>query len=281
MADSVAGEVEGDYSVVKVQLAAIAGDDVKRPTKGTQVVWGGAEKGSPWAHLAELIEKGGGSVTYTYIHAADLKEQPEPEAQDEGDAPKDEAGPGPEAEPPPKKDEKKDEKAPPSNPGGMEGHGDLFEFGTKDFKFNGNPARIWAHPHTFMSGPRPLIILLHGINKQEALDYPLMNEKGIHIGKIASALIDAGKATPVIIVAPTEKRNDVWGKFDYEGFITAVAAKLKDLKVEVDYDQMAVVGHSAAGGSGNAGINLAAAKKATFHEKPLKVLGMADTRAVD
>src|ERR1051325_9193971 len=121
MADSVAGEVEGDYSVVKVQLAAIAGDEVKRPTKGTQVVWGGSEKGSPWAHLAELIEKGGGSVTYTYIHAADLKEQAEPEAQDEGDAPKEEekqeAAPKDD-----KKDEKKDEKAPPSNPGGIEGH---------------------------------------------------------------------------------------------------------------------------------------------------------------
>src|SRR5258705_11970448 len=77
MADpkSIAGEVEGDYGIVKVQLAGgPAADAVQRPTKGTQVVWGGTAPGSPWAHLAALIEKSGGSVTYTFLHAGDLKE---------------------------------------------------------------------------------------------------------------------------------------------------------------------------------------------------------------
>src|SRR5213080_2800875 len=69
------GEVEGDYSVVKVQLAGGNKEEKpKRPTKGTQVVWGGTDASSPWGHLQALIEKAGGSVSYTYVHAADLKE---------------------------------------------------------------------------------------------------------------------------------------------------------------------------------------------------------------
>src|SRR6267378_1719765 len=84
---SIAGEVEGDYGTVKVQLAgAPAGDTVQRPTKGTQVVWGGTAPGSPWAHLAALIEKAGGSVTYTFLHAADL-EEPIAVTAEEEDAP--------------------------------------------------------------------------------------------------------------------------------------------------------------------------------------------------
>jgi len=82
----IAGEVEGDYGTVKVQIAGgPAGDSVRRPTKGTQVVWGGSGPGSPWAHLAALIEKSGGSVSYTFLHAADLHE-PIAIAADEGAA---------------------------------------------------------------------------------------------------------------------------------------------------------------------------------------------------
>src|SRR6267143_5435910 len=92
MADpkSIAGEVEGDYGTVKVQLAGgPAADTVQRPTKGTQVVWGGTGPGSPWAHLAALIEKSGGSVTYTFLHAADLEEPIALPAEEE-DTPADE-----------------------------------------------------------------------------------------------------------------------------------------------------------------------------------------------
>src|SRR5947209_886002 len=71
------GEVEGDYSVVKVQLAGGNKEDKpKRPTKGTQVIWGGTDASSPWGHLQALIEKAGGSVTYTLVHGADLKDAP-------------------------------------------------------------------------------------------------------------------------------------------------------------------------------------------------------------
>lgn len=273
---SIAGEVEGDYGTVKVQVASVPGDDLKRPTKGTQVVWGGDAPTSPWGHVLSLIEKAGASVAYTFIHAADLK-VPAVDVKDEQ-----ETNEKQDQEPPPAEEKKADAPKPPesSSPGGLEGHGPLFENGL-DFTFDGNPARVWAHPHCFMSGPRPLIILLHGINKSEALDHPLLNEKGIHVGKIAGSLIEAGKVTPVIIAAPTEKRNDVWGRFDFDAFIDAVIGQLKDLKVEVDLEQMGVVGHSAAGGRERAGMNLVAEKKATFHGKPLKIMGLADTRSND
>ena len=48
------GEVEGDYSVVKVQLAGGNKEEKpKRPTKGTQVVWGGTDPylSTRFAHL--------------------------------------------------------------------------------------------------------------------------------------------------------------------------------------------------------------------------------------
>ena len=134
MADpkSIAGEVEGDYSVVKVQLAAAgAGDKLVRPTKGTQVVWGGSDKSSPWGHLAALIEKSGGSVSYTYVHAADLRE-PLVVVTDEGETHEDTPADQPKA------DDKKasgdkpagDKPAEPKHStGGAEGHGPLFDTG--------------------------------------------------------------------------------------------------------------------------------------------------------
>src|SRR5437016_404194 len=147
----IAGEVEGDYGTVKVQIAGgPAGDSVRRPTKGTQVVWGGSGPGSPWAHLVALIEKSGGSVTYTFLHAADLKE-PVVIASDEEDAAakEEEAAPSPPADKP--------EGTVRHSSGGAEGQGPLFEDGL-DFQFGGNVARVWAHPHCFHSGPRPLVI---------------------------------------------------------------------------------------------------------------------------
>src|SRR5438105_15509911 len=71
------GEVEGDYGTVKVQLCGGGADATpKRPTKGSQVVWGGTDPSSPWGHLAALIEKAGGTVTYTYANASDLVIEP-------------------------------------------------------------------------------------------------------------------------------------------------------------------------------------------------------------
>ncbi len=68
-----AGEKEGGFDAVPVQLAAAGTEDrPSRPTSGTQIVWGGDDLSAPWGHLAGLIEKAGGTVQYTYLHGADL-----------------------------------------------------------------------------------------------------------------------------------------------------------------------------------------------------------------
>ena len=71
-------------------------------------------------------------------------------------------------------------------------------------------ARVWAHPHAFMAGPRPLVIVLHGINGKSHKLHPSLDEKAIHVGKLAGKLIEDGKATPLIIAAPTEFSDGPW-----------------------------------------------------------------------
>ncbi|HKC59872.1 MAG TPA: hypothetical protein VKB92_07290 [Myxococcales bacterium] len=64
--------VEGGFDKIKVQLAPGGTDKPQRPTRSTQLVWGGYDPSTPWGMLAALIEKSGGAVQYTYLHAADL-----------------------------------------------------------------------------------------------------------------------------------------------------------------------------------------------------------------
>ena len=64
---------EGDYSKVPIQLGATSVDQgVSRPTKGTQLLWGGSAPASPWGHLLGLIEKSGAPIDYTFIHGSVL-----------------------------------------------------------------------------------------------------------------------------------------------------------------------------------------------------------------
>src|SRR5438309_11738887 len=85
---SIAGEIEGDFSKVPVQVTAGEGEQPARPTKGSELVWGGNKPGSPWAHLVSLIDKAGGSVSYTLLHAADLEqESPKVELKNDDPAP--------------------------------------------------------------------------------------------------------------------------------------------------------------------------------------------------
>jgi murein DD-endopeptidase MepM/ murein hydrolase activator NlpD len=272
------GEVEGDYSVVKVQLAG-GGKEGKpaRPTKGTQLVWGGTDVSSPWGHLAALIEKGGGSVNYTYVHAADLK-APLLEVEDEGVTTSDEqaedAKPAQQQKTDGKTDEKKTE--PRHSTGGAEGHGPLFDDGV-DFQFAGNTARVWAHPHAFMYGPRPLVIALHGINGKSHKLHPALDEHGTHVGKLVGKLIEDGKVTPLLIAAPTEFSDGPWRTFDVAKFVAAVKAAVASQSVEIDEDQVSLVGHSGAGGSRGAGLNKIAEQGGVFDGHNLKLFGITDT----
>lgn len=274
MADpkSIAGEVEGDYSVVKVQLAG-GGTDGKpqRPTKGTQLVWGGTDASSPWGHLAALIEKGGGSVNYTFLHAADLSE-PIAVVTDEGTVDE----PAENVKPPAGKADDPAKPAHTPSAGGAEGHGPLFDAGV-DFQFGGNTARVWAHPHTFMAGPRPLVIALHGINGKSRHLHPALDEHGVHVGKLADKLIEDGKVTPLLIAAPSEFSDGPWASFEIAKFVAAVKAAVAAQSVEIDLDQVSVVGHSGAGGSRGRGLNKIAEAGGVFDGHKLKVFGIADT----
>src|SRR5437588_7934527 len=124
--------VEGDFGTVKVQLAPGGTDAPQRPTKSTQLVWGGDGVSTPWGLLKALIEGAGGAVNYAYLHSAALVH-----ARNAGGA--DGSKPDTQA---PGGDDKKNEKPPP-------GTGALFEDGI-DFQFDnkGKDARVWAHPNT-------------------------------------------------------------------------------------------------------------------------------------
>src|SRR3954470_2946133 len=267
---SIAGEVEGDYGTVKVQIAgAPPGDAVQRPTKGTQLVWGGAGPGSPWAHLVSLIEASGGAVNYTFLHAGDLK-TPVAIADDDAAVEEDAADVAPPA--PVEK---------PSGPvrhstGGAAGHGPLFEDGL-DFAFGGNTARVWAHPHCFHSGARPLVIALHGINAKQRHKHPALDENGIHAGKLATKLVADGKVTPLLIAAPTHFSDAPWGDFDLAKFVDAVRAAVSPASVEIDLDAVSIVGHSGAGGYPHKGMNRIAEEGGQFGAHKLRVFGLTDT----
>ena len=274
---SIAGEVEGDYSVVKVQLAGGGADEKpKRPTKGTQMVWGGTDPSSPWGHLAALIEKSGGGVNYTFVHAADLKaplaivSDEEPAETEPAEDPKSQpehAAAGPSEKP---------AEPPALHTGGIEGHGPLFENGL-DFEYGGNTARVWAHPHCALAGHRPLVISLHGMNGKNSIKHPHLDEKRLHVGKIAGQLIEDGKVTPLLIAAPTEFSDGPWGSFEIGKFVAAIEKAIAGQGVEIDHDAVSVLGHSAAGGSPGRGLNRIADQGAAFDGHPLKVFGIADT----
>jgi len=279
---SIAGEVEGDYGTVKVQLSGGApGDGVVRPTKGTQVVWGGFAPGSPWAHLAALIEKSGGSVTYTFLHAGDLKEPIALVTDEDG-----EPAPGAESQtssgtsPPPPKTQTTQKPAGPvahSTGGTTQGHGALFESGL-DFGFGGNTARVWAHPRCLQAGPRPLIVALHGINAKAREKHPPLDDKKVHVGKLAAQFVADGKTTPLLIAAPTEFSDAPWGDFDLAKFVTAIEAAVKADGVEIDRDQVSVMGHSGAGGGAHhRGLNKLAEQNGKFDGHEIRIFGLADT----
>src|SRR5207237_10450216 len=90
--------VEGDFSKVKVQVAPGGTGKPERPTRSTQLVWGGSDPSSPWGHLLSLLEAGGGAAGYVYLHAAGLVKKRLPDH-----APAAEGG---------KKEEKKEEEEP-------------------------------------------------------------------------------------------------------------------------------------------------------------------------
>jgi murein DD-endopeptidase MepM/ murein hydrolase activator NlpD len=274
--------VEGDFGTVKVQLAPGGTAAPQRPTRSTQLVWGGDGASAPWGLLKALIEAGGGAVNYTYLHAAALVN-----ARD--------AGSPDGAKPQIEKDDKPKEASKPDP-----GSGPLFDDGL-DFEFD-NPgkkdARVWAHPDAHGAGPRPLVIWLHGILRWD--DHPQLSSKlgvdwTLHAGKVAAILIKAKKVTPLVMAAPTSREDKgsstLWPKFDLGKFVSKVVEQAKAHGVEIDLDQVTVVGHSGAGCYVKYdkkkkewqynGLYKIAHEGAAFDGHKLKVLGFADTCVAD
>ncbi len=282
--------IKGDYSKVPIQLAPGGTGAIARPTPGSQLIWGGSDVSSPWGHLAALLAKSGGKVSYLQTSAAELAALEFDPKGAPGEAPA--AG----TDAPPKKDETPEEtqvtqvapKPHPAAPGlshlsGPSGTGPLFDMGV-DIAYQGEPTRIWAHPRAANSGPRPLIIYLHGINPKGQL-HPMLDANvgkhgmgWMHMGKLAQKLITDGKVTPLAMAAPTHSSGAPWDKIDFEEFVNLVESKLKENGVEIDLDQIAIVGHSGAGGYPGRGMNKLADRKAMIGSHKLKVFGIADTR---
>jgi hypothetical protein len=173
------------------------------------------------------------------------------------------------------------------------GDGPLFEYGVT-FSYQGETARVWAHPKTPMLGPRPLVIFLHGSNRAPADPYPALDERFPspddpgksymhHMGKLAQKMIDGGLVTPLVIAAPTNLTPDMggfgypWDKLDLKTFVEAVVQTVGKSGVRIDLDQVAVVAHSAGGGMPGRGLNKIADEHGMFGGHALKVFGVADT----
>src|SRR6266568_7050125 len=191
--------VEGDASAVPVRVApGDASETPRRPTKGVQLVWGGNGPSSPWGHLQALIEGGGGSVQYTYLHStvlADLAKgkKPKPPVQPQQPTPEQQ-----------KQDDDAERQQHEDNTSfivdaapdeSMLGEGHEFEYDNKGKK----DARLWAHPAAPQAKKVPLLVFLHGIApKLDGMDcdYPQLqldfsaHPFGCHLGRLAKGLID-------------------------------------------------------------------------------------------
>jgi len=278
----------GDYSQVPVQIAPGGTDAVSRPTKGTALVWGGSDPSSPWGQLQSLIAKGGGSVSYLHIGAGDVAKSANAPTGAPGDAPvqgSDSAAGQTDQQSGPTRVEPTPSDAAPGleHVSGPAGEGPLFDAGI-DIGYQGEPTRIWAHPRAAHSGPRPLIVYLHGINPTGKEHPALSSDVGkpagawMHMGKIAQGLISDGKVTPLAMAAPTHSASAPWDKIDFEEFVNLCEAKFKEQGVELDLDQIAIVGHSGAGGYPGRGMNKLAEQNGMIGSHQVKVFGLADTR---
>jgi murein DD-endopeptidase MepM/ murein hydrolase activator NlpD len=275
--------VEGDASKVPVRIAAGSAkpdDPPQRPTKGTHLVFGGPDPQSPWGQISALIGAGG-SVPCTLVGSAVLAK-----AQAKGKKPG--------SSDKPKQDKKKDEPPPEDKQEEMEIHPaaveDIFLRG-EEFTHAKEKARVWAHPDTVSLGPRPLIVFLHGIERPQKQPYPQLQDRIdidqlVHVGLLAKKLIDAHKVEPLIIAAPTCSTDErpgsrLWTDFNLGHFVDDVRKVLEKHGLQIDDDEVSVVGHSGAGCNPGGGLLKLAKQGAKLGDHELKVFGLADTCCTD
>jgi hypothetical protein len=183
--------------------------------------------------------------------------------------------------------------------------GPLFQFGTT-FMFQGEEGKVWAHTDCLTTGPRPLVIFLHGSNNSPHWLHPALDETWppiayaankdnykkdkryqnttdktwmVHVGKLAQKMIDEGVLAPLVIAAPTNFVDDgqPWKNLNLKALVDAIAQTAKASGVQIDLDQVAVVGHSAAGGYPHNGLDKIADDRGAFAGHQLRMFGMADS----
>jgi hypothetical protein len=270
--DSTLPLVEGDAAKVPVRLQGGNTDGPpQRSAPGAQLVWGGTDPSSPWGHLAALIKEGGGSVTYTFLHAASLVNRREGRKDAKDD------------QPPPKKEQSAPQPQAATGSGPMFADGADFEFSTKGHK----DTRIWADPSAPSAGPRPLLIFLHGMLRPA--DHPQLQTaddgSSVHLGKLAQWLAANGRCEPMVIATPTwrddKASSHTWTKFDLDAFVDLVVRETSAQGVQIDLERVTVAGHSAAGCNDSHGLTRIARDGAGFthdgRSYQLLVLGFADT----
>lgn len=152
----------------------------------------------------------------------------------------------------------------PSPPASPAPSGDTLDF-DYDGKDIGRPDRAWLgraylpHKSRGANKPLPLVVFLHGLNK-ELIPYRWMGGgKEGDVRKIVGDLVESGALPPVIVAAPSSviasavSKGASWGGFDLDHFVERTKARLAG-HAAVDEDKIIVVGHSGAGCSDAGGL---------------------------
>ncbi|WP_218920229.1 hypothetical protein [Chondromyces crocatus] len=143
--------------------------------------------------------------------------------------------------------------------------GKTYDFAL-DAKVAGGAEKSWlgrafVHPRAAEEPrPMPLLVFLHGING-ELIRYRWMGggQEG-DVRRIASELMDAGSAPPMLVAAPsavipaaTAVARTSWPQFDLARFVDLTVERLAGIAT-VDRSRIVVVGHSGGGCNATGGI---------------------------
>jgi hypothetical protein len=158
--------------------------------------------------------------------------------------------------------------------------------------WNDMMGKAWAPDG--VTGKLPLVVYLHGrININDKITTPAarmiaddatlkIDKDSMSTGNLVGKLIKDGKIKPIIVAAPSETRADakssktLFKNLDFASFVNEVAKKVKDAKMDIDRDKVAVVGWSGAGCAENNGLHKVAQEVGKGNYK-LFLLGHADT----
>ncbi|MFC1753073.1 hypothetical protein ACFL96_06720 [Thermoproteota archaeon] len=129
-----------------------------------------------------------------------------------------------------------------------------------------NGGRLWIPAQANCPGKYPLIILLHDVQKDPpryihaGINRGKPGEGGMDVTKAAKEILDAGKARPFMIAAPSQSNADaassagLWRGFDTGDFIQSL---ISSLPAGVSIGPVIVIGQGGAGCNLNGGIHSA------------------------